>query len=211
MVQYKKDICRSCLKEQYIVNASRKLCQYCNVKRLSEQKVDHKNENKPVKKPYLKEKIKCSVCGNEHYLVNAKYQLCGICNNKRLQEGKELKIYELKKTPLSPISVKQKEINKTLYTVYDSMKKPDMKCSGCGTKERLTPSHLIPRSRRADLITDPRNITWHCVGMGEKTGCHEIWESHDRKKLKDYNVNMTYIKEVDFEYYKIIRDKDNDY
>ena len=41
--------------------------------------------------------------------------------------------------------------------------------------------------------------------MGERTGCHTLWESaKDRHKLLDYFSNLAYIKEVDKEYYYII-------
>ena len=42
--------------------------------------------------------------------------------------------------------------------------------------------------------------------MGERKGCHEIWESRERYKLLDYHKNLEYILEVDTEYYFIITD-----
>lgn len=204
-----KKTCADCGQEHYLVNAKHQLCGACNTKRLNEGKTPKQYEIKQTPlKEYVQEKKTCVGCGQEQYLVNAKHGLCNPCNTKRLNEGKDPKVYELKKTAINPISKKQQAKNKELYAVYEQLKTPNMCCSGCGTKERLSPSHVIPRSRRADLITDPRNITWHCMSMGEIVGCHEIWESHDRPKLKDYEKNMAYIKEVDEEYYNILRFKD---
>ncbi len=40
--------------------------------------------------------------------------------------------------------------------------------------------------------------------MGERKGCHEIWESINKDKLLDYHKNLEYILEMDIEYYFII-------
>ena len=40
--------------------------------------------------------------------------------------------------------------------------------------------------------------------MGERKGCHEMWEGREREKLLDYFYNLAYIKEVDLEYYYLI-------
>lgn len=72
-------------------------------------------------------------------------------------------------------------------------------CTGCGCTDTLSHSHLIPRSKRRDLITDPKNITFHC------DACHDIWEHGAllmKKTLKDFERNMEYIKETDPQYYK---------
>jgi len=42
------------------------------------------------------------------------------------------------------------------------------------------------------------------LSMGERKGCHEMWEGRERDKLLDYFHNLAYIKEVDLEYYYII-------
>ena len=78
-------------------------------------------------------------------------------------------------------------------------------CTGCGRSDvPLSHSHLIPRSRRFDLTADKRNITYHCLSMGERRGCHEIWEGVNRYKLLDYMRNMEIILELDPEYYFLI-------
>jgi 5-methylcytosine-specific restriction endonuclease McrA len=105
------------------------------------------------------------------------------------------------------VSKKQDKIKRQLNKIYHEILLERNTCSGCGKHGNAVPlsfSHIIPRSRRRDLITDRRNITLHCLSIGERKGCHEIWESRDRDKLLDYFSNLAYIKEVDKEYYYII-------
>jgi 5-methylcytosine-specific restriction endonuclease McrA len=100
---------------------------------------------------------------------------------------------------------KQSKIKRDLNKVYKEIKEErGHYCTGCGRSDvPLSFSHLIPRSRRSDLITDKRNITFHCLSLNRK-GCHDMWESRDRIKLLDYHKNMEYILEVDTEYYFLI-------
>ena len=105
------------------------------------------------------------------------------------------------------MSKKQEKIKRELRKIYHEILLERNTCSGCGKHGNAVPlsfSHIIPRSRRRDLVTDRRNITLHCLSIGERKGCHEIWESRDRDKLLDYFSNLAYIKEVDKEYYYII-------
>jgi len=104
------------------------------------------------------------------------------------------------------ISSKQGQINKKIRRAYKEIALERGKyCSGCGRADvPLSHSHLIPRSRRADLVFDKANITYHCLSFGERKGCHEIWESRDRDKLLDYHKNLEYILEMDTEYYFIL-------
>ena len=114
---------------------------------------------------------------------------------------------------MKAISQKQSAINRKLKKVYKELElERGHYCSGCGKSDvPLSHSHLIPRSRRQDLVTDKRNITYHCLdssddkGNGRK-GCHTMWEGKDRDMLMDYHRNMEYILEVDVEYYHIITD-----
>lgn len=104
------------------------------------------------------------------------------------------------------ISKKQSVINRELKKVYNEIHyERGQFCTGCGTSENLSHSHLIPRSRRSDLTTDKRNITYHCLSMGGRVGCHDKWEGKQRIELLDYERNMNYIKEVDKEYYYLIK------
>ena len=104
------------------------------------------------------------------------------------------------------VSIKQKDINKKIRKAYKEIAlERGHYCTGCGRADvPLSHSHLIPRSRRADLSFDKANITYHCLSMGERKGCHEIWESRDRDKVLDYHKNLEYILEMDIEYYFIL-------
>ena len=105
------------------------------------------------------------------------------------------------------MSKKQDKIKRQLNKIYHEILLERNSCSGCGKHGNAVPlsfSHIIPRSRRGDLVTDRKNITLHCLSIGERKGCHEIWESRERHKLLDYFSNLAYIKEVDLEYYYLI-------
>ena len=111
------------------------------------------------------------------------------------------------------ISRKQAQVNTALNKVYKELRDTlPPYCSGCGRSDVLLSfSHLIPRSRRSDLITEKRNITYHCIGGGAtaRKGCHQLWEGgiKDKQKLLDYHSNLEYILEVDTEYYFLITEK----
>ena len=107
---------------------------------------------------------------------------------------------------MKKISDKQKKENRRLSIIYNQIaEERGHYCTGCGKTGNLSHSHIIPRSRRKDLVTDKRNITYHCViGPNGTKGCHQMWESKDRTKLLDYHKNMEYILEVDTEYYFLI-------
>ena len=109
---------------------------------------------------------------------------------------------------MKKISDKQKKEKRRLSIVYKEIaEERGHYCTGCGRSTNLSHSHLIPRSRRKDLVTDKRNITYHCiVGPNGTKGCHQLWESKERTKLLDYCKNMEYILEVDTEYYFLITD-----
>ena len=106
------------------------------------------------------------------------------------------------------VSKKQQKINRELKRVYKEIQ--DTRghyCTGCGKSTNLSHSHIIPRSRRPDLQTDPNNITFHClVRQDGSKGCHQMWESRERDRLLDYHKNMEYILQNDTEYYFLIID-----
>ena len=106
------------------------------------------------------------------------------------------------------ISNKQKEIKKRLNKVYAEIAfERGHYCEGCGRTEGDVPlshSHIIPRSRRSDLICNKDNIQYLCLSIGNRRGCHELWESRDKTKLLCYHKNLEYILEEDTEYYFLI-------
>tara|TARA_Y100000361_G_scaffold135283_1_gene135051 strand:- start:632 stop:970 length:339 start_codon:yes stop_codon:yes gene_type:complete len=107
---------------------------------------------------------------------------------------------------MKTISKKQSQVKRKLNKIYKEIaNERGAYCTGCGSSiYPLSHSHIIPRSRRPDLVTDKRNITYHCMDTIDRKGCHNIWESRERYKLLDYHKNLEYIKEIDTEYYYII-------
>ena len=70
------------------------------------------------------------------------------------------------------MSKKQDKIKRKLNKIYSEILLERNNCSGCGQSGYAVPlsfSHIIPRSRRGDLVTDRRNITLHCLSIGERT------------------------------------------
>ena len=109
---------------------------------------------------------------------------------------------------MAAISKKEQSQKRKLKNVYKEIaEERGHYCTGCGKSDvPLSHSHLIPKSRRKDLETDKRNITYHCLDMGERRGCHTLWESRDRYMLLDYHKNLEQILEMDVEYYYLISD-----
>ena len=109
---------------------------------------------------------------------------------------------------IKKVSKKQSLVNRELTKVYKEIaEERGHYCTGCGRRDLpLSHSHIIPRSRRPDLVTDKRNITYHCLDSNGRVGCHTIWEGVERYQLLDYMSNMSYIMEVDLEYYNLIKE-----
>ena len=106
------------------------------------------------------------------------------------------------------VSQKQQKENRELKKIYKEIadERPHY-CTGCGRGDvALSHSHIIPRSRRKDLVLDKRNITYHCLGDSTRKGCHQLWEGciEDKQRLLDYHTNLEYILEVDTEYYFLL-------
>lgn len=146
---------------------------------------------------------KCD-CGSKRIIVNKRHYLCQEKNRERLesQSGKKKeKIKSIKKT-----SEKQKSILIELKETYNQIaQEREHVCTGCGTTQALSHSHIIPRSRRKDLETVKENITYHCL-----IRCHNIWEHgtmEDKSKLLDFEENMKYIMETDQVYYNLLISK----
>ena len=85
---------------------------------------------------------------------------------------------------------------------YDMNTKPI--CTGCGRYQggdiRLSHSHIISRAdckryARPDLISDKRNIAFHCLDFGEHTGCHGRHERRDATLL-DYEDKLKFVYEI---------------
>ena len=70
---------------------------------------------------------------------------------------------------MKQVSKKQSTINRELTKVYKEIaNERGHYCTGCGRSDvPLSHSHIIPRSRRPDLVTDKNNITYHCLDTNE--------------------------------------------
>lgn len=74
-------------------------------------------------------------------------------------------------------------------------------CTGCGTSERLSHSHLIQKSWSGKYAAMPENITFHCLDSSDKKGCHSRWESPECVLLKDFESNFKVIFKLDRAYF----------
>lgn len=146
---------------------------------------------------------KCD-CGNQRPIVNKRHYLCQEKNRERLDSQSGIKKEKIKSIKKS--SEKQKIVLLELKEVYKELaEEREHICTGCGTTQALSHSHLIPRSRRKDLETDKKNITYHCL-----ISCHNIWEHgtmEEKFKLLDFDENMAYIEKADKVYYNILMSK----
>lgn len=152
------------------------------------------------------EKEVCSACGKNRWIVNKTRKLCSECNSKRLAPLRK------KQKKLNPVSFKMQEVKekyKQMCIEMDNDKRVPKICSGCGKsfhEVKLSHSHIISRQDchnigRMDLIYDKRNVTYHCMSIGEHTGCHEKWEGLQRIELLDYKKNIEWISSVDARLY----------
>lgn len=86
--------------------------------------------------------------------------------------------------------------NKAMYQAYDEIAlERQHVCTGCGSKNNLSHSHLVSRGDQ-ELKAVKANIQYHCLSMGEKVGCHTLWEGVDFWRLKDAYENMKYVYSV---------------
>jgi len=155
----------------------------------------------------------CVECEKEgkinNYVVNKIHKLCDRHNKARLYS---FVISPPVKKSLKQVSIKESINRDNLKIVYKEIEQERKHiCSGCGNKNNLSHSQLIPRSRRKDLETDKENIQYHClIGIDGGEGCHSKWESNLFKKMDkmlDFINNMEYIKKTDSNYYNFIFSK----
>lgn len=159
---------------------------------------------------------KCSRCdcGQKRLIVNKTHFLCYEKNQQRLEDNRSTnKVNKAKnlisKTSLSSknklgLSSKKAKQNKTYNQVcHEILQERGQKCQGCNTNKRLSFSHLIPRSRRPDLITNKDNIHIHCMDGDGIEGCHQKCESGKFDELLDGQQIIETIKKIDKQYYQL--------
>lgn len=124
----------------------------------------------------------------------------GLKSNSTLKSNSSLKSNSKleSKTKINHKSSKQAKIDSSYAKKKKEAYSEDELCTGCRNTYRSTPSHLIPRSRRSDLIDEIENLTSHCMK------CHDMWESPRRMYLLDYEENMEIVKRLDPEYHSLL-------
>jgi hypothetical protein len=166
----------------------------------------------------VKRCAKCD-CGEKRLIVNKRHSLCQEKNRERLDHNSgEERVVQRKLAAksltsnkgLSPgkkrlgLSKKKKDTNTSYKKVCEQIgEERGMECEGCGTHQRLSFSHLSPRSRRPDLIDDPRNIHIHCMDGDGVVGCHTKYEAGDWEELNDKWTIVFSLREIDPEYLRI--------
>lgn len=91
---------------------------------------------------------------------------------------------------IKAFSEKRARQEREMKATYAAIKQEH--CAGCGRRSNLSRSHTIPRSKRPDLIADPRNIEILCMN-----GCHELCESNRFFMLENGEKMVNYMLEVD--------------
>ncbi len=154
---------------------------------------------------HCKEEKDCVIVGKK-FLCNSHKSLKQYVVKEK-KGPKPLKRSPLKKKPgksMTKVSQKEKLNIKNKHKAYKILEetKPHI-CTGCGTSNNLSHSHLVPVGQNKKLEAVVSNITYHCMD------CHHTWE-HDiekRKGMLDYKENMHKISILDPAYYKIIASK----
>lgn len=119
------------------------------------------------------------------------------------------------KHAIKKVSTKQALATKRKNDMYDRFDRimidnDQWHCSGCGSSENLSHSHLVPVSFNKELESSIENIRLHCKSYAGKKGCHDKWEGRniiEMMALKDFHENMERIKNLDIKYYNIVNAK----
>lgn len=114
----------------------------------------------------------------------------GLKSNTQLKRGGSMK-----RVRVNGKSKKQKLIDESYAKKKREVFDQDQLCTGCQSSNNPTASHLIPRSKRSDLIDDMDNVKPHCLK------CHDKWESLECVHLLDFEDNFKYLYRMDEGYF----------
>lgn len=161
---------------------------------------------------FKQEMGKCSECdcGTQRLIVNRTHNLCEEKNSKRLERNSSNSLSKVKVSK-SVMGIRaQSKKRMKIEAEYIAIKKEIrdemegiLQCEECGTSNNSSFSHLVPRSRREDLISNRRNIVVQCMDSDIKKGCHTRWEEND-STMNTYQKNMESVKLLDQEYYNLL-------
>lgn len=79
-------------------------------------------------------------------------------------------------------------------------------CDECGTKQRLSHSHLIHKSYYGNYNGIPfavleQNIVYHCLSIGNAVGCHDKFDSMNVAKMNNFEKYYLLIHEMDRKFF----------
>jgi len=146
-------------------------------------------------------------CGQEQLIVNKTHNLCNEKNQQRLSKQRG----GVKKKSVSRIkgvSQKKRSEGQLYKQACEEIKQErELLCQGCGTSERLSFSHLEPRSYSKRNVANKQMIQIHCMTFGEVEGCHNKYEDHNLSELNDKDQIIEKLKKFAPDYFNLIEDK----
>lgn len=114
-------------------------------------------------------------CGSSK-IENRELKLCASCNRVRRAADTVAVIRERK--PLAQVSAVRSEMLKGRKVAYAEVKQEQPQhCAACGSKRRLTPSHVLTQKQFPAHALNPDNIVVLCQD------CHNTWE-HDKQDFR---------------------------
>lgn len=187
--------CSSCKKNRIIINKKYNLCPDCNNLRL--------NPN------YREDQIAKQIQYNNTQRIKQQEKKKQVDNTDRKP------IIQTKpRTSVRKVSTKEKDNKQKLHQVYAQIdQERERFCSGCGRSDvPLSHSHIISRHQNKALESDPENIVYDCLSMGNRKGCHDRWEHASQKEKKvmllNYEERMAYIRSKDRLLYHRLKSKE---
>ena len=180
-------LCKKCKSEYPHYNSGFTKCNNCPGKIIKQEKKENGSIEKHISKglsgkygsSFQKIKIRSERKGKNLYRLTSE------------PRGEVSKIQSKKETYRIPkISAKQASINAALTKIKAQLVNDnDSQCFTCPKQGDMDLSHLIPRSKRKDLVTEKRNLILQC------RSCHEGFEGLNVFKIRKFK-NLNYILET---------------
>ena len=109
---------------------------------------------------------------------------------------------------MKQVSAKKAKRNREYKKACEEIKEErEQECQGCGTAERLSFSHLEPRSFSTVNEANKEMIHIHCMSFGEIEGCHDKYEDHRFSELNDEESIIEALLKYAPDYLKLIESK----